>query len=280
MLDVRPTSYVAPLAEQPIGPITPLVQVVSFGDEPAVLTGLFRIYRKSTDQLLYTSEILPTIVAGNANAQLSALTPWDPPAPADDDYIVLFQLTAKNDLVPDGLTTSLGAFLFDVKPVPMGPVPAGHHTTHERGGMDPIHIEDLGTAEPDDSLVLAPDGAGGVVFRAEAGGGGGTPTSEVPQVLTDQAAIDWDLSLGGAATITLGGDRTMNAPTNMVNGTHASLRIIQDGTGTRLLTWNAAFRFPAGVYPCLSAAPNNIDHMEFRCDGSHLDLITMTNALA
>lgn len=33
-------------------------------------------------------------------------------------------------------------------------------------------ITDIATAEMDDALVLAPDGAGGVEFRAEAGGGG------------------------------------------------------------------------------------------------------------
>lgn len=35
-------------------------------------------------------------------------------------------------------------------------------------------ILDLPTAETDDTLVLAPDGAGGVEFRAESGGGGGS----------------------------------------------------------------------------------------------------------
>jgi len=162
MLDIRPVAYIAPVAEQPIGPITPAVQVVSYGDEPGLLTGLFRIYRKSTDQLLYTSEILPTILAGHASAAVSALTPWNPPSPADDDYFCLFQLTAKNDLVPDGITESLGSFLFDVKTVPMGPVPAGHHTTHEQGGMDPILVEDLGTAEPDVDKYIGNDGTGGL----------------------------------------------------------------------------------------------------------------------
>lgn len=38
-------------------------------------------------------------------------------------------------------------------------------------------ILDLTTAETDDTLVLAPDGAGGVEFRAETGGGGGGVTS-------------------------------------------------------------------------------------------------------
>ena len=41
-------------------------------------------------------------------------------------------------------------------------------------GGTPAEIVDIPTAEMDDSLVLAPDGMGGVEFRAEAGGGGGT----------------------------------------------------------------------------------------------------------
>jgi len=293
VLDVRPVAYISPVAEQPIGPITPSVHAISYGDEASIVTGLFRIYRKSTDQLLYTSEILPAAIAGHGTAVLHALTPWNPPAPADDDYFVLFQLTAVNELVPDGVTSSLGSFIFDVKTVPMGPVPAGHHTTHELGGMDEVdvtglpgsgggpggNIEDLPTAEMDDALVLAPDGAGGVEFRAESGGGG-SGLSESPQTLTDQAAIDWDLSLGGAATVTLAGDRTLNEATNMVDGMHASLRIIQDGTGTRLLTWHATYRFPGGVEPALSAAVNNIDILLFVSDGTYMDCVGMVSAVA
>ena len=313
MLDVRAVAYLSPVAEQPIGPLTPSVSVISFGDEAALITGLFRIYRKSTDQLLYTSEILPTTLAGHATAALSALTPWNPPAPADDDFFVLFGFHAVNDLVPDGIRETLGAFIFDIKTVPMGPVPAGHHTTHERAGMDPVLVEDLGTAEPaatkflgndgagglewktpsvgaaavetltttenDTALRLAPDGAGGVEWST-GGGGGGSGLSEQPQTLTDQANIDWDQSLGGAAQVTLGGDRTMNAPTNMVNGSRPRLKVIQDGTGTRLLTWNACFRFPGGIKPTLSAGIGNIDIILFDCDGTHLDCTGMTSALA
>lgn len=40
-------------------------------------------------------------------------------------------------------------------------------------GGTPADILDIPTAEMDDTLVLAPDGAGGVEFRAESGGGGG-----------------------------------------------------------------------------------------------------------
>ncbi len=51
------------------------------------------------------------------------------------------------------------------------------HDTHDHTGIpgcgSPADIVDLPTAETDASLVLAPDGVGGVEFRAESGGGGG-----------------------------------------------------------------------------------------------------------
>lgn len=52
------------------------------------------------------------------------------------------------------------------------------HDTHDHTGVPGVgtaiaDILDLSTAETDDTLVLAPDGSGGVEFRAETGGGGG-----------------------------------------------------------------------------------------------------------
>lgn len=52
------------------------------------------------------------------------------------------------------------------------------HDTHDHTGIPGVvaaitDIIDIPTVETDDTLVLAPDGAGGVEFRAEAGGGGG-----------------------------------------------------------------------------------------------------------
>src|SRR5678815_5152283 len=48
------------------------------------------------------------------------------------------------------------------------------HDAHDHTGVPgagtPTEILDIPTAETDDTLVLAPDGAGGVEFRAEAAG--------------------------------------------------------------------------------------------------------------
>lgn len=258
MLDIRATHYVSPLSEVDFESVPLTVHLANVADETGLVTGRFRVYNTTTGVLIHTSEIVPLSIAAGQSVDVSALTDFDPPAPLDDTYFVVFDGHASNYLVPDGIGIFLGAFHFDVKPVGMGPAPTAHHATHELGGSDEIDCTGLpGT-----------------------GGGGGSGLSETPQTLTDQAAIDWDLSLGGAATVTLAGDRTLNAPTNMIDGAHYSLRIIQDGTGTRLLTWNAVFRFPGGVAPALSAAINCIDLIEFRCDGTNMDAITMTNALA
>jgi len=140
MLDVRPTAYVKPIAEQPFAALTPLIHVINAGDETAVVNGLVRIYRGSTGLLLYTSALATTMMVGHTEADISALTPWSPPAPADDDYFIICSTQAENDLVPDGLPSNLPAYTFDIKPVPLGPVPAGHHTTHEAGGSDQVNL--------------------------------------------------------------------------------------------------------------------------------------------
>lgn len=51
--------------------------------------------------------------------------------------------------------------------------PSTHHLVWADPSGGVADILDLTTAETDDTLVLAPDGAGGVEFRAETGGGGG-----------------------------------------------------------------------------------------------------------
>jgi len=312
MLDVRPIAYVIPLAEQPFQSLTPTITVVNNTEHDCYLSGLVMIYRRTTGVMIYCSVLHPQILDHNTTANVAAETPWSPPAPADDDYFIMCDTTAA-PIAPDWFeptTQHLGTFDFDIKPVAMGIAPAAHHATHEQGGSDPILVGDLGTAEldtnkvlapdgaggldwvyppsaplieslptaeMDDTLVLSPDGASGVHFVAIAGGPG---VMFDPQVLTDGANIAWDLSLGGQATVTLGGNRTLDEASNKVNGGHYSLRIIQDGTGTRLITWHASYRFPAGVDPCLSAAPNNIDILLFLCDGTNLDCVGMVSAVA
>ena len=89
------------------------------------------------------------------------------------------------------------------------------------------------------------------------------------QTLTDGATINWDVSTGAVATVTLGGNRTFAAPTNLKVGTYL-LHVIQDGTGSRTITWNGVFKWPAAVAPTLTTTANRRDIISFVSDGTNL----------
>jgi hypothetical protein len=93
--------------------------------------------------------------------------------------------------------------------------------------------------------------------------------SESNQTLTDGATINWSMANSRLATVTLGGNRTLSAPTNMLPGS-AILFVRQDATGSRTLTWNSVFKWPGGVAPSLSTAANATDVFSFVLDGTNL----------
>lgn len=88
------------------------------------------------------------------------------------------------------------------------------------------------------------------------------PTA-LQQTLTDGATINWNMDLGGAAQVTLAGNRTMAAPTNLRAGATYILIVKQDATGSRTLAWNAVFKWPLGLAPVLSTAANATDLLSF-----------------
>lgn len=87
--------------------------------------------------------------------------------------------------------------------------------------------------------------------------------------ITDAATINWDLSQYQVATVTLGGNRTIAAPSNMSVGTFV-LHLKQDATGSRTVSWNSVFKFPAGVSPPLTTTANARDIVSFICDGTFM----------
>jgi hypothetical protein len=176
MLDVRIKAYVVPLAEQVLDDLTPVIQVKNYADEDAVITGLIRIYRKSTDTLEYSSQLAVTILAHGTEANIAALSAWSPGAPSDDDYFILADIEAASDQPGPPIRATLGAFTFDIKPGPMGPAPAAHHTTHELGGMDELDLTGMSGELADPQPVLqhgAADHDGTVEATAHKGAAGG-----------------------------------------------------------------------------------------------------------
>lgn len=87
--------------------------------------------------------------------------------------------------------------------------------------------------------------------------------------LSDGATINWNLDTGQVAVVTLGGNRTLAAPTNLKDGGAYILRVRQDGAGGRTLSWNAAYKFIGGI-PVVSTAPNAVDVFTFTSDGTNM----------
>ena len=94
--------------------------------------------------------------------------------------------------------------------------------------------------------------------------------------LTDGATINWNVATAQVAKVTLGGSRTMAAPTNLVDGGTYVLRVIQDATGSRTITWNAVFKWSGGTPPTLTATANGIDVISFTSDGTNLFGVAQT----
>lgn len=69
--------------------------------------------------------------------------------------------------------------------------------------------------------------------------------------------INWQA--GNSQILTLTGNRTMAAPTNVQDGAILDLLVVQDGTGSRTLTWNAIFWFENGTPPVLGTAAASVD---------------------
>jgi hypothetical protein len=88
--------------------------------------------------------------------------------------------------------------------------------------------------------------------------------------LTDGATISWDASANQVTSVTIADNRTMAAPTNLVDGAVYLLMIIQDGTGSRTMSWNGVFKFTGGTAPTLTTTAAAKDILVFYSDGTNL----------
>ncbi len=86
--------------------------------------------------------------------------------------------------------------------------------------------------------------------------------------LTDGATVTWDASSAPVCKLTLGGNRTLSAPTNAANGQFISIAVIQDATGSRTLAFNSAYEFTGDTAPTLTTTASKADLFVFRYNGT------------
>lgn len=101
----------------------------------------------------------------------------------------------------------------------------------------------------------------------------GVTNAYVYKTITDGTTITINCNDSDCQVVTLGGNRTMAAPTNPSDGQQVDLLVIQDSTGGRTLTWNAAFLFENGTAPVLSTVAGGLDRFLLRYNsnlGKHI----------
>ena len=119
----------------------------------------------------------------------------------------------------------------------------------------------------------------GIITTGKIGVGTASPLAQLAVVgtgyspnitLTDAATVAWDTSTGQTATFTfVSTNRTMGAPTNLVNGAFYALAVIQNA-GSNTITWDTVFKWTGGSAPTLSTAASAKDYFVFRSDGTNL----------
>jgi len=114
--------------------------------------------------------------------------------------------------------------------------------------------------EPNTKALTASDIADDLITSAK--------LNYTESTLTDQATVTWDASTQDVCKLTLGGNRTLAAPTNSTTGQFISILVIQDGTGSRTITWNAVYEFASDTAPTLTTTANLGDVFVFRYNGA------------
>ena len=97
-----------------------------------------------------------------------------------------------------------------------------------------------------------------------------TQAYSAANALSDVATVATDCSDGNVHTVTLAGNRTLGAPTNLKAGATYLWIITQDGTGSRTLAYNAVFKFPGGTAPELTTAAGSVDILSGVSDGTNV----------
>ena len=89
-------------------------------------------------------------------------------------------------------------------------------------------------------------------------------TYQTLQSDTDGATVTFDMSVSNLHTVTLGGNRTL-ALSNVAAGQSFVLRLAQDATGSRTVTWFTTIKWAGGAAPTLTTTASKTDVFGFIC---------------
>lgn len=93
-------------------------------------------------------------------------------------------------------------------------------------------------------------------------------------MLADAANISLNLAASNNFKVTLGGNRTLDNPTNTVAGQSGIIVVSQDATGSRTLSFGSNYKFAGGTAPTLSASADAIDTLHYYVKSSSEILVS------
>ena len=99
-----------------------------------------------------------------------------------------------------------------------------------------------------------------------------------PVTLTDAASIALNLTTGTNFIVSLGGNRTLENPSNAAVGQTGQIYVIQDGTGSRTLAFGDAYNFENSQTPVMSTSANSVDLLVYNVRGvSAIDTVFVSS---
>ena len=120
------------------------------------------------------------------------------------------------------------------------------------------------------STIMGTDPGGSLLLRVGGGVRIGAVLNGAIVALTDAASIATDAALANMFTVTLGSNRTLANPTNLVSGSTYVWQVAQDATGGRTLAYGSAFKWSGAAAPTLSTAATAVDVITAVCVGANL----------
>ena len=81
--------------------------------------------------------------------------------------------------------------------------------------------------------------------------------------LTSATTVTPDFATSANFTLTLGHNVTLANPSNLTPGQSGSIFLVQDGTGSRTITFGSQYDFAGGTAPTLSTAASSVDRLDY-----------------
>ena len=104
------------------------------------------------------------------------------------------------------------------------------------------------------------------------------PVKSFITTLTDATSIAVSMNTGNNFLVTLGGNRTLAAPSNATAGQTGSIYVVQDGTGSRTLSYNSVWKFPGGSAPAATSTSAAVDMIVYNArSATTVDAVMIKN---